>query len=115
MDDRLEKALEHANYKSTIEIQRKNLELRYQNALLYSVDGGTFSANMELINFVDFLIRNGQEDAVIIDAKNKPIMVNDLVEFLAELSSVYFEASNQYFMEFEKLRKARSVKLALDI
>lgn len=115
MDDRLEKALEHANYKSTIELQRKNLEIKYATALLHSVDGGTFSVNMELINFIDFLIRGEHEDAVLIDVKNKPIMVRDLRKFLTDITSVYFEASNQFYMDFEKLRKARSVKLAIGL
>lgn len=112
MDDRLEKALEHANYRSTIELQRRNMELKFQNDLLHSQDGGTFSANRELIAFIDYLIRDGQVDAVIVDAKSKPVLVSDLPAFLAALTSAYYSATNRFYSDFEKLRKARSVKLA---
>lgn len=113
MDDRLEKALEHANYKSTLETQRKNLELRFQNSLLHSIDGGIFKASTELINFIDILVRDGHEDAVFVDMKQRPIHVQDLQKFYNDIKNVYFTAINEYYSEFSKLAKARNVKLAL--
>lgn len=115
MDERLEKALEHANYRASIEHQRKNYEIRYRAALLHSVDGGTFIVSMELINFVDVLRRDEHEDAILIDSKGKPIMVADLQKFLDDIKTIYFEASNQYYVDFEALRKARNVKTAVGL
>ena len=47
-DDRLIKALAHANYKTTIVQQRENLKLRYANALLHAHNGGIFTVTPAL-------------------------------------------------------------------
>ncbi len=108
-DDRLTKALAHANYKATIVQQRENLKLRYNNALLYAHNGGIFAVSPALMSLVDLLIRQNQTDAVLIDDKQMPVKVNDLATFLEAIVSVYGEASNEYHVSWEELRKARSV------
>ncbi len=110
MDDRLEKALEHANYKATIAEARKNLRLKYRNDLLYSHNGGIFTASPGLISFLDSLHRNGQKDVVLIDDKENPVMIDNVLEFTKAVADVYFAASNAYQHEFSKLRKARNIK-----
>jgi hypothetical protein len=108
-DDRLIKALAHANYKTTIVQQRENLKLRYANALLHAHNGGIFTVTPALLSMVDLLLRQEQTEAVLIDDKNIPIRIADLAAFLEDLFSVYAEASNEYLMSWEALRQARSV------
>jgi hypothetical protein len=108
-DDRLIKALAHANYKTTIVQQRENLKLRYTNALLYAQNGGIFTVNPSLLAMVDLLIRTKQTEAVLIDDKAIPIKIDDLPTFLEVITSVYAEASNDYLVAWEKLRKARNI------
>jgi hypothetical protein len=115
MDDRLQKALDHAHYKTTIAQQRENIKTRFQTALLYAHNGGIFTANSSLIGFVDALIQRGESEAILIDDKEKPVAVSDLSSFREQLFSIYFEATNEYFSEFERLRKARSVKAAVGV
>lgn len=110
MDERLQRALEHANYNATLSTTRKNLELRYRNSLLHSQNGGTFTVSPALITFVSSLVARDHDDVVLIDDKNRPIMIRGLKDFLAKIETVYFEASNAYFADYENLRKARSVK-----
>lgn len=110
MDDRLEKALEHANYKATVSEARMNLRLKYRNDLLHSHNGGIFTASPELISFLDSLHRNGQKDVVLIDDKENPVMIESILDFAKAIADVYFAASNAYHHEFAKLRKARNVK-----
>lgn len=110
MDDRLEKALEHGAYRITLGMARKALALKFRNALLYSVNGGIFTVSDTLITFVSTLIQRGHEDAVLIDDKDNPILIEGLAEFLDEITQVYFLAVNDYHAEYEKLRKARTVK-----
>lgn len=112
-DDRLTKALAHANYKATIVQQRENLKLRYANALLHAHNGGLFTVSPELLAMVDLLIRQEQTEAVLIDDKHIPIRINDLPTFLDDIVSVYAEASNEYCVTWEALRKARSVGVAI--
>lgn len=110
MDDRLAKALEHANYRATLATAKKNLELKYQNGLIFAHNGGSFTVTKELINFVDYLIRQDNDEAVLVDDRNNPIRIDDLETFLSSITSVYYKAVNSYYAEYEKLRKARNVK-----
>jgi hypothetical protein len=51
---------------------------------------------------------------VLIDSRENPVKISNLEEFYDTILSQYFEATNEYHLEFEKLRKARSVKQATD-
>lgn len=113
MDDRLEKALGHANYALTVARQKKNMQAKFQIGLLYSINGGSFLATPELISFVDLLIRQGNEDAILIDQNSNPIRVDDLPVFLDNLTVAYHGAANEFFSGYEKLRKGRNVKAVI--
>ena len=45
---------------------------------------------------------------------NHPIAV-DLQNFYSEIMSRYFEVTNDYYVEYEKIRKARKVSSVLDL
>jgi hypothetical protein len=108
MDERLSAALAQANYSATLALTRKNLRLKYEAALLYSCNGGTFRITRELINFCTAMAHHG--DVVLIDDRDTPIMIRDVSSFLSKISDIYFQATNSYFSDFEKLRKQRTVE-----
>ena len=112
MDNRLEQALEYANYKVTVFQQKQNLKLRLDQLLTYAHNGGIFKISENLISFVDALVRREVIEVVLIDSRGNPVKITDLVTFQDEIFSLYFEATNEYHAEHEKLRKARSVKQA---
>lgn len=112
MDDRLTKAIQHSNYKVTVYNQKETLKLRMENLLTYAHNGGMFNVNEQLIAFVDVLIRKEQTEAVLIDSRQNPVLIKNLGEFLDEIISKYFEATNEYLAEYEKIRKARTVEQA---
>lgn len=115
MEERLKKAMEHANYAATLSVARKNLDLRYRSDLLFSVNGGTFTVTPQLMCFVDLVQRqNDSDSAVFVDDKGIPIRIDDLKQFADDISQVYYRASNSYHFEFEKLRKARNVKTIVE-
>jgi hypothetical protein len=115
MDTRLEQALEFANYKATIFQQKQNLKLKLENTLTISLNGGTFRVTQELISFIDTLMRRDINEAVLIDTRENPVKVSDLSDFQSKIISRYFEATNEYHVEMEKLRRARSVSQATDM
>jgi len=83
---------------------------------MHSINGGTFTISRELITFVDSLIRQDYtEEVVLIDNFQNPIMIEDLKSFLEDITSKYFEVTNDYHAEFVKLRKARKVHKLMDI
>ena len=114
MSEKLTKALEFANYRSTLNNQRAILRARAESLLSYSIDGGTFTIDPGLISFVKLLRDEGMETAVLIDIYSNPISV-DLEDFYTEILSRYVEATNDYHAEYGKLSKARTIKSILDI
>lgn len=113
MDDRLQKALDHANYASTIHQQKKLLEMKFENDIMYSINGGTFRATPELISFVSGLNAREESQAVLITVKNTPVLIEDLKAFETALRDTYHEATLAYYLDSEALRKSRTVKAAV--
>jgi DNA-binding ferritin-like protein (Dps family) len=114
MDDRLEKALEFSNYRMTIENQKKNLKIRMETQQTFMYQKGTWRADQLLISFIQSLLDNEFENAVIQDSRNTPIQIDDLHEFKLMIIEKYNEAMNEFLMETNKLSKARNIKKVMD-
>lgn len=114
MSTRLEQALEFSNYRLTLNNQQATLKAKTQSLLSYSVNGGTFSIDTTLITFCKLLLDGNHTEAVLLDIYQNPIKV-DLEAFFKEIMSRYFEVTNDYYSEYEKLRKARKVHKVLDL
>jgi len=111
MDERLEKALEFSNYMVTLNNQKRVLKERYREQTVYYHGGGQFTVTKDLITFVNMLVERGNdEDIVLVDDNETPVMVKDLNDFAVEIVNTYFTAANEYHAEYEKLRKNRSVE-----
>jgi len=114
MSTRLTKALEFANYRITINNQQAQLKAKTQSLLSYSINGGTFTIDIPLITFCKQLLDEGQKQVVLLDIYKNPIQI-DIKTFYEEIQSRYFEVTNDYYAEYEKLRKARKVHKVLDL
>jgi hypothetical protein len=114
MSTRLTQALEFANYRVTLNNQQAALRAKTQSLLSYSVNGGTFTIDRTLINFCKLLLDEQQPSAVLLDIYNNPILV-EVKPFYDEILSRYFEVTNDYYAEYEKLRKSRKVHKVLDL
>lgn len=116
MQEQLKKALEFSNYKQTLSIQRKLLKEKIEAKLTYGFNGGIFKINRELLNFVQMLLNDGRSSGIIlIDANENPILVEDLQVFKDEIFDRYFTATNEYFEQYQILKKSRSVEKLLDL
>jgi hypothetical protein len=114
MSTKLSQALEFANYRVTLNNQQSALRAKTQSLLSYSINGGTFTVTMQLINFCKLLLDSNQTQAVLLDIYQNPIKV-ELQEFFDEILSRYLEVTNEYYTEYEKLRKSRRVHKILDL
>jgi len=114
MSIRLTQALEFANYRVTLNNQQAALRAKTQSLLSYSINGGTFTIDRTLINFCKLLQDEQHTDAVLLDIYNNPIKI-DVKSFYSEILSRYFEVTNDYYAEYEKLRKSRKVHKVLDL
>ena len=114
MSAKLDKALEFANYRITLNNQLAVLKAKTESLLSYSINGGTFTIDRELITFCKTLLDSNENEVVLLDIYDNPIQVN-LGEFYEEILSRYFEVTNDYFVEYEKIKKARKVHQVLDL
>lgn len=108
MDEKLSKALEFGNYTATLENQKRMLQEKFVTDTIHFYAGGQFTLTKELINFVYMLQQTGQETSVFVDDNNIPIEIQ-VNEFLEDITDKYFTASNEYYTEYKKLQKSRSV------
>ncbi len=115
MSSKLTKALEFANYRTTLNVQHNALKAKVQTLLSYSINGGTFEISQELISFIKLLLEKEYTNAVLLDVYNNPIKIDDLEQFLEDILSRYFEAVNEYHAEYTKLKKARKVHKLVDL
>lgn len=110
MDERLEKALEFSNYMITLSNQKNLLKEKFYEEIVLYTQGAQFTVTKDLINFVNFLLEREIKEFVIIDDNDLPIKITNLEEFLDNLLDTYFSAANEYFNEYEELKKQRSVE-----
>jgi hypothetical protein len=114
MSTRLTKALEFTNYRVTLNNQKNQLKAKTQSLLSYSINGGSFTIDIPLITFCKQLLDEGQKEVVLLDIYKNPIKV-DIEKFYDEIHSRYFEVTNEYYAEYEKLRQSRKVHKILDL
>jgi len=115
MDERLEKALEFSNYMVTLNNQKRMLREQFKENIVHYFNGGQFTVNKQLLTFVNMLVEKGNdEDIVLIDDNETPVMVSDLDEFLSDITDRYFSAANTYHAEYKELLKKRSVSKLVD-
>jgi uncharacterized protein YqkB len=110
MDERVEKAFAVANYMSTLSNQKRIILEEFNQKLVYYKNGATFKISPELINFIKTMLDIGQTaDVAFIDSNNLPVMIPDVQSFFDDVTSIYFEAVNEYAGKFAEIRSKRKV------
>jgi hypothetical protein len=116
MESLLTQALEFSNYKQTLSIQRKTLKERIDTQLTIGHNGGIFKINRDLITFVQFVIDTGRVvDVPFLDSNDNPVIVSDLHAFKDDIVDRYFTATYEYYQEYEKIKKSRTVESLVDL
>lgn len=110
MDDRLSKALEFSNFRISLFNKKENIRLKMDSMCSYAVNGGIFKADPQTITFVKLVLDSGRDQVVLLDINGNPIEITDIKLLYEELTSRYFQATNFYHVEYDKIKKARSVK-----
>lgn len=116
MDDQLKRALEFSNYRQSFAIQRKSLKEKNEAKLTYGCNGGIFKIDRSLITFVQMLLDQGRATNVpLLDSNENPILIDDLSTFRDEILDRYYTATLEYFEDYQKLKKSRSVDKIIDL
>lgn len=115
MDERLEKALEFANFSKTFSLKKETLKEKLESKLIYGYGGGIFKIDRSLITFVQMLIDKDRKTGIpLIDSNGTPILINDLEKFRDEIFDRYFSATASFLDDYEKMKKTRSVSKLVD-
>lgn len=110
LDKRFQEALESSNFRIALNLQKKNAQLKLKSALVFAINGGTFTIDQQLISFVNTLISLEKSSAVLLDVNSNPIFIEDLNLFLEKIIDVYYEATNEYLTEIKSINKSRNPK-----
>ena len=113
--ERLEKALDFSNTMQTFNLNKNNLKVKTQNLLNYSINGGTFNIDQSLIGFMHMIVTSGKKETILLDKNDVPIKIDNTEKFLDDISSLYFEAINEYYNDYQKLRSSRKIEKVLEI
>jgi len=105
LDTRLTEALAFANYRLTLQIQRKNIDARIAAALVVSFQSAIFKATPELIALVSIKIGNAL--LLVEDQSGNVITIANPVAFLDLLLATYDSAMQLKQNEQQKLKSAR--------
>ena len=115
LDERLQQAIESSHYRTTLNVQKKNAQLKLKNALVYATNGGSFVVNQLLISFVNTLLAQQKTAGVLLDTNDNPIFIEDLSLFLEKIIDIYYEATNDYLLEIKTISKARNPKAIVGV
>ena len=111
MDERVEKAFAVVNYMATLSNQRRIITEEYQQKLVYYTNGATFKVTTDLISFTKTVIDLGKvADIGFIDSNNMPVLIPDVPEFFKNITTIYFEANNEYASKYGKIKSKRKVE-----
>jgi len=115
MQEQFKNALEFSNYRQTLSVQRKTLKEKNEARLTFGHNGGIFKIDRSLLNFVELLINKGRhENVVLLDVNDNPILIENLQEFSGDIFDRYFTATNEYYEEYQKIKKSRSVEKLIE-
>lgn len=114
MDERLSKALDFSNYMVTLNNQKRLIQEKYQEDLLYFYNGSQFTVSRDLMTFVGMMIDKDQDSFVLTDDNGIPANIDDIEEFYDSIIDVYFTASNTYYSQYQALKKNRNVEKLID-
>ena len=113
MDERLKQAIEHANYRQTLGIERQRLKDKATAELTIAHNGGIFTVDKTLIGFINALKDYGA--ATILDDNDYPVEIEDLQQFLDKITGHYFEVTNRYLADYNTIRQKRTAAKLVDL
>lgn len=110
MDEKLEKAIQTANYMASLTSQKKLALEEFNQNLVHYYNGSSFTATRELINFLKTILDTGSQSFILLDDNNVPVEIENIKDFFDNILNVYLEASYSYFKVYSDLKKKRRVE-----
>jgi hypothetical protein len=115
IDARLADAIAMKNFRLTLVNQKANAKLKLQHDLTYSINGGIFKISTELVSFISALLAMEKDQAILIDIHGNPVEVLNLQEFMDSIVNQYYESTNAFLVEFNRIQKSRTPKALIGV
>jgi hypothetical protein len=116
MDERLERALEFSNFRYTAYLEKRRLQEKLKSDLMFYHNGGRFFLDRNFIVFLNLITpEEGTGTITVLDDKLTPVLVEDIKKLQKEAIDQYSSVTKKYHIEFESLKKKRSVKSLIDL
>jgi|TARA_B110000259_G_scaffold26980_1_gene28274 hypothetical protein len=111
MDQRLQKALEHADYVTSFKNQKRVLREKYLKDCTIYYSGGQFTASREIIATLKSI-----DSSIFVDNNNTPIEIKTRGEFYDALVDAFSHATQSYYDSYQKLiQSERTVQGILNV
>lgn len=107
----IEKIKETAKINFDHAVCKKLLHERIQSQLILGYNGGLFKVTPELLSFVYIL---PLLTIIIKDSYDNPVKIKDPQDFYNKATQKYHEVMNEWYIEYEKLKKIRNGKQLLE-
>jgi hypothetical protein len=114
MDPRLKSALESSKFMKTFQNQKRILQEKYSADLIHYYKGSQFTADPALINYLDYLHRRLQDDAMLTDDHKIPVLIDNVEQFLLDISTINARATNVYYTKYSELINSKDNKSLID-
>lgn len=115
MDKRLEQALDSAKFNHTLHLEKKRLQAQLRRDLELSFNGGKFNIDRNFLVFLHLINPNDDGSITVLDDYLNPVAITDPAQFQKEVENTYYRAVNRYRVEFENLKKKRTIKAVVDL
>jgi hypothetical protein len=113
MDTRLKQALDLSTSLEMLANQKALAFSKYKQTQILYYSGGTFVADLSLLNAVSIL-KTIEVEHILVDSNNIPVLISDIEEFYFLIQSRIIETNRQYYTDFEELKKTRTPQRLLE-
>lgn len=110
----LEEMLSISNTRATFHNQVRIAGHKFRTSCILSFQGGRFLITQEFIGHLYYKTQTGTDKAIVLDESGIPVLIEDITEFLDLASSRYYEALNEYYEEYTRLRATRRVDVFVE-
>jgi len=108
MDNKLEKALDFANYAHTLHNQKKLIKQKFKDDCVYYYNAGKFTINDKLISLC--ILYKEDTNVILLDDNEIPIQVKNMGSFTNTIIKQYENAKESYYKEYSQLTSHKSVE-----
>lgn len=110
MDQRLQQAIDFANYAKTLANQKKLALQNFKDNCIFYFNAGKFILSQEFISFVSLI----KDEDIVLDANNIPVTIEDSDNFRQLVTEAYQKALFEYNEQYHSLTKQKNVQGLID-